>query len=294
MANRRMALAALVALGVECVALGARAQDVADLPPPSGAADLRSGIEQRRPFWRGNGPPRAFMSASFELGALYLRPTLAVGYGKPHYQWFGAEIYSSPSLGGGRTYAGLRAAWPQLALRAGFRHEYPIDQYFLTPRDSYEREDLELQHNSRSRYGAVEVEANGSIDIPSGEIFGVITGYGLVSVPTGVFVFEEAIKVVVEPPYLWRARLGYLYHLGWLGSMKIGAAVEAIHLVNRDTAVVRAGPAISVALTHHLEVTGGIMVVAYGPDDLGLEGADLGTLSLRYRWATGERWPEFP
>jgi len=36
------------------------------------------------------------------------------------------------------------------------------------------------------------------------------------------------------------------------------------------------------------------MIVAYSPDTLGLIGADLGQLGLRYRWATGDRFPEFP
>jgi len=36
------------------------------------------------------------------------------------------------------------------------------------------------------------------------------------------------------------------------------------------------------------------MVVAVSPDELGLVGADLGQLGLRYRWASNDRWPDFP
>jgi len=31
-----------------------------------------------------------------------------------------------------------------------------------------------------------------------------------------------------------------------------------------------------------------------GTDQLGVVGADLGQLGLRYRWASGDRWSDFP
>ena len=104
----------------------------------------------------------------------------------------------------------------------------------------------------------------------------------------------EHLKVVVEPPWLWRARLGYLLHIGWIESMKLGAAAEVIHSPNRETFTVRVGPLVSVGLTHHLEVNGGVMIAVYTPDELGLTGADIGQLGLVYRWATGDRWADFP
>jgi hypothetical protein len=51
---------------------------------------------------------------------------------------------------------------------------------------------------------------------------------------------------------------------------------------------------LTLSLTHHLDAIGAVMIVAASPDQLGLLGADLGQLGLRYRWSTGDRWPEFP
>ncbi len=76
--------------------------------------------------------------------------------------------------------------------------------------------------------------------------------------------------------------------------MKLGAAAEMIHVPLRSMIVVRAGPLVSVGLTHHLEVNGGLMIVAASRDDIGLPAADVGQLALIYKWATGDRWAEFP
>jgi hypothetical protein len=57
---------------------------------------------------------------------------------------------------------------------------------------------------------------------------------------------------------------------------------------------VRLGPAIVVSLTHHLEAVGVAALSVFNPDEIGLAGADLGQIGMRYRWATGDLWPEFP
>mgnify|MGYP006969382421 CR=1 FL=1 len=123
----------------------------------------------------------------------------------------------------------------------------------------------------------------------------MLTAYYIDGVPDGLRVYEQQLRVVVEPPWVWRARIGYLLHFGWLGSLRVGPAAEVIHVPNRETGVtVRAGPLVSVALTHHLEAAAAVMIVAATQDELGLAGADLGQLGLRYRWATGDRWAQFP
>jgi hypothetical protein len=271
------------------------AQDPTDLPPDSGSVDaLRAGTEQRRPYWRGSGPYRPFAAANFELGVLYFRPVLQLGWGKPHYEWFGVESYSSPGLGGGREYVGLHGVYSAIDVRVGARYEHPRQQNFLLPKSAYDREDLEAEGLGRSRYVAGETEISTGFDALGGNFIGVITGYMLFGVPKNRYVVEESLKVVAKPRYLWRARIGYLYHLGWLGSMRIGVAAETIHLVSRQDLLVRVGPLVGVALTHHLEANAAIMIVAKSPDALGLEGADIGQIGLRYRWATGDRWAEFP
>lgn len=273
----------------------ARAQDPADLPPAQGADDtLRAGLEQDRPYWHRSGPTRGFLAGSIEAGVLYFRPRLYVGYGKPHYRWLGLEVHSTQSRSGGSEYVGLRGVLPHLSVRVGTRYVFPVEQNFLPRRDTYVRADLETEKMGLSRYVATDAEINAKVNLPNGNLFAVASGTALLGTPPGVNVFEQSLRVVAKPPFLWRARLGYLVHIGQKGGLRIGAATETIGIPAREVFVVRAGPALSVSLTHHLEASAAIMVIAHSPDTLGLMGADLGQIGLRYHWATGDRFAEFP
>lgn len=277
------------------VGRSAAAQDLADLPPSATLPEsLTTGIEQHRPFWQGSGPTRLFMASNIDAGAVYLRPAALFGYGKPHYQYIAAEVGSGIALASVRGFAGIRALIPGVSLRVGARFEHPVSQTYLPRQDAYAREDLDQPDQGRGIYVAGEAELVTSIPVPSGSIIGVVTGMYVSNVPDDVYVFEQSMRVVLDPPWLWRMRLGYLYHLGWQGTMKLGFAGEVIHMVQRQAFAVRAGPALSVALTHHLEALAAVMIVAHSPDALGLAGADLGQIGLRYRWATGDAWAAFP
>lgn len=287
------ALVIVTLLGAERLAF---AQDPADLPPPPGAQPgLTEGIEQsaRRPFWV-SGETRWFVSAVLEAGIVYLRPQIAVGYGKPHWQWVGIEGYSGVSITGGVEYAGLRASSRYVDFRAGARYNFSVNQDFLLPNVEYTREESELELGPQSRYVALEAEITGSVPAPGGAVFAVATGYAIVGTPPGFYLYEDSLHVIIDPPYLWRARLGYLASFGIDDTLRVGAAVELIGNPGRDAFTFRTGPVLAVSLTHHLEAIGALMIVARGPDDLGLRGAEFGQLGFRYRWATGDRWPEFP
>lgn len=290
---RALLAASLAALTL--VARTASAQGIADLPPGAQATNpLTEGIEQTRPFWRGSGPTRAFFASTIDVGTIYMLPRAHFGYGKPHFRWIGGEIGSGISLGSVRTYAGIRGSMPGLDIRLGARYEHPLSQTYLPRQEAYDEEELDQPGLSRGAFLAAEAEVITAIGVPSGSIIGVVTGMHVSQVPEGLNLFETSTRVVMEPPWMWRMRLGYLYHLGWQGTMKLGVAGEVIHLVEREAFTVRAGPAISVALTHHLEALAAMMIVVHGPDTLGLAGADLGQLGLRYRWATGDAWAAFP
>lgn len=277
--------------------LAARAQDPADIPPQQGVhpSSFR-GVEilQNRAYWAHSAPARPFVSAVFEGGALYFRPNLAIGYGRPHWSWIGVDGYANLTSTGGAEYIGLRAVLPALDVRAGTRYVFPLDRYFLPPADTYTRDDTERKLGPRSRYIAGEIDLAGAIPLLGGSLFGVATGYAVLGVPDGYYVYEEALHAVIAPPFLWRVRLGFMGELDRYGDLRIGAAGEILGNPGRGTAVGRAGPLLSVSLTHHLDAVGALMIVTASPDTLGLLGADLGQLSLRYKWATGERWPEFP
>ncbi|WP_438026812.1 hypothetical protein [Sorangium sp. So ce233] len=298
MARRRALAAALaVAAAPVLVPAAAVAQDPADLPPPaSDPPALSSGVDllQKRSYWARSAAARPFVSAVLELGVIYFRPSLALGVGRPHWSWIGIEGYSSVSPSGGAEYVGLRAALPSLEIRGGARYAFSTTQYFLEPRASYTRRDTELMLGPRSRYIAGELEVSGSIPLLGGSLFGVATGYAVLGTPEGYYLYEEALHAVMKPPYLYRARLGYMAEMDRFGELRLGAAAEVLGNPGRESVVVRIGPLLAVSLTHHLDAVGAVMVVAATPDRLGLLGADLGQLGLRYRWATGDRWPEFP
>jgi hypothetical protein len=286
------ALAVLLA-----VPAGASAQDLADLPPFT--ADFPTAISgvdllQKRAYWAKSAGPRLFLSAQFDVGVLFFRPSLALGYGRPHWSWFGLEGYSSVTTSGASEYLGLRAALPSVDLRGGARYTLSTSQYFLKPDDSYTREETELEQGPPSRYLALEANVSGSLPLLGGNLFGVATGYAVVGTPEGYYLYEEMLRTVMKPPLLLRARLGYLGDMDRYGELRFGAAAEVLGNPDRGSVIVRVGPMIVVSLTHHLDALGAVMVVASTPDRLGLLGANLGQISLRYRWATGDRWPDFP
>ncbi len=273
----------------------ARAQDLSDLPTAASVPPAtRDGINAQQPYWQGSGQKRFFASAVLELGGIRYQPTLAVGYGKPHWSWIGLETFTSLATGGGRVYGGGRGVLPGFRPRVGARYEFPVNQYFLPKQENYDRFDLETRASQRSRYIAAEAELTGALPIPHGSLFAVATGYYLTNIPDEYNVFEQTLRVVTAPGWMWRGRAGYLAHFGYGDTFRFGAAIEVIGLLGRDNHIVRAGPILSVSLTHHMEATGAVMVVARSADTLGLEGADLGQIGLRYRWSTGDRWPEFP
>lgn len=291
-----MAAAALAA-GALLASGAARAQDPADLPPPSGdqpTAARGLDLVTKRAFWARSADPRPFVSAMLEAGVIYFRPNIAIGWGRPHWSWIGLEGYSSVATSGGVEYVGVRAALAAFEIRGGVRYAFPVGQYFLRPQGSYTRDDTERELGPPSRYAAGELEVSGSVPLLGGSLFAVASGYAIAGVPDGYYMFEEALHVVMEPPLLWRARLGFLGPIDQWGELRLGASAELIGNPGRGTFVWRLGPAVSVTLTHHLDAVGSLMVVAASPDTLGLLGADLGQLGLRYRWATGDRWPEFP
>jgi len=273
----------------------AEAQDITDLPPPQGLGPgLTTGVEQARPYWKGSGPYRWFLAAQLELGPIYYRPTLQAGWGKPHHEWFGAETASSITINGTRYYAGLRGVLPNIGFRLGLRYEAPFNQHLLPRQHAYDRFDLDTPYPPRGTYFASEAEITANWDAPGGNMLLVASGYYLSGIPDQYNVWDLNLKQVVEPPWLYRIRAGYLYHVGWQGSMRIGGAAEIIHVPLRQTAAVRVGPIVSVSLTHHLQAVAAVMLVARTRDSLGVRGADLGQLGLVYRWATGDRFADFP
>jgi hypothetical protein len=291
-------VAATLAAGAWLATTGiAHAQDPADPGSAQGGAIPASTREldlaAKRPYWSGSHR-RWFLSSVLEGGFFYMRTQMAVGWGRPHWEWVGIEEQTRISGGGGSEYVGLRAALPFVDFRGGARNFFSTDQAFLPPQENYSREDVLEPDTPKSHYLSLEGEVAASFKLLGGSVFGAGTVMHILGVPDGYYVFEDALHVVVDPPWLWRVRLGYVHGLGTYQGLRLGLAGEVIHVPARDALVVRLGPQLAVTLTHHLDAVASIMAVLASPDSLRLYGAEIGQFGLRYRWATGDPFPEFP
>jgi len=232
------------------------------------------------------GRTRPFLATTVDAGLIYLRPRVMAGYGRPHWSWIGVEADPSLGVGGVGYYSGIAATLPWLSLRVGGRYFYPFSRNLLEPREEYERSDIGLLGGPVGDYLAYEAEAAGTLPLGPGSAFAVATGMHLSLVPPDKYVFEDSLKVVAAPPWLWRARVGYLLALGFNGALRIGAAGETIGLPGRDAFVIRAGLVASVLISSKLEAQASLLPVLASPDSLGLAGSDFGTLGVRYRWGS--------
>lgn len=290
---RGLAAAAAVVLGARTAASQVQ---VLDLPAPSIAPPPLTGdIEQlgKRAFWRA-GRQRLFVAATLEAGNIYLRGTAAAGYGKPHWSWLGVEGSSTASPNGGVAYGGIRLASPYIDLRAGARYTFTTSLHYLAPKETYIRDDLEHNVGPKMRYLTLEAEVAAGYPIFGGAVFGIAGVYRPTGTPEGWNMFDQTLQVVAAPPVLWRARAGYLKSVDRWEMFRVGGAVEVVGNPARDLTVVRAGPTITALITHHLEAYGAALLVLHSPDKLGLAGGQIGELGFRYRWASQDRWPEFP
>jgi hypothetical protein len=282
---------ALSALGLAAfLTYGARAfaQEPLGIEPPTPSPPAAGGSEQAvvARYW-GLGRPRLFFSALLDNGYAYVKPQLAVGYGRPYWHWVGLHTYPLVSLGGIGHYAGIAGEIPGLQLRGGARYYYPFSRSFLLPDDSFSRREIENLQGPKADYLALEAEAVTTIRVPVGSLFAVGTFCRTFLVPDGYFQYEESLRAVMKPPYIWRARLGYLVAFGRDAAIRLGPAADVIGLPGRGEFVLRGGVLASVSINAFLEAQASFIPVILSPDTLGSAGGDFGQLGMRYRWATG-------
>jgi hypothetical protein len=259
--------------------------------PPSPTTGLEPG--NRRTFW-SNAPVGMFASSIVDAGYIYLRPQIAVGYGRPHWNFIQAETFATASAGGLGSYGGLRVALPHLEMRSGMRYQFPFGRSFYAQAERYDRFSLESREGPSSRYYAWDSEVLLSAPILHGAVFGLFGAYHLMGVPDGFDVYEELLRVVARPPWLFRARLGHAFLLGEKGSIRVGPVAEMVYNPARNTRVLRAGIVATVVLTHHLEVLATFVPTIASSDSIGLAGGDFGQLGVRFRWGTPHGEPTPP
>jgi hypothetical protein len=235
----------------------------------------------------GQGDARPFAASTVDFGYIYLRPRLSLGYGRPHADWVGVDlnpIFQGSGLG---AYGGIRASLPFLDLRLGVRGFYSFERSFLAAQDSYSRLDLETTNGGHAQYATYEAEATSGFEIGPGELGLVASASSVEGVRAGSYVFEEALHVIVKPPWVFRGRVGYSFYMfPSLGRASIGPAVEALYVPDRRATTIRAGLLLRIVITRAIEIRGSFVPAIVSPDTIGIVGGDFTELGLRYRWAT--------
>lgn len=286
---RRLSLAALGLLGFLAVATPASAQQA--LPgnfPPGGEGPTQEGMDG--PGW-SSGTRRAFLGGSFDLGFLYVRPRFQAGYGRPHFKWIGVDVNPIVSPGAIGGYAGLRIDHPFVDWRIGARMALPFARGYMEERPNsagFDRTDLNRDVEGESGlYLSTETELTLSFPLGDGVLFSETALTYVSLVPEDVFAYEDTIKVIVDPPWVWRQRVGYMARFGETGAVRVGLVGEVVGVPKRDMVVVRAGLILRVWVSPRVEVRGSWIPAIVSRDDLGIRGGDFGLLGLRYRWSTG-------
>ena len=102
---------------------------------------------------------------------------------------------------------------------------------------------------------------------------------------TGHLLYEEWLRAVVEPPWVVVARLGYRYVFARKRA-SLGVLAEALWPGDRDSYLVRIGPAASWAFSPRFDLGLVLTTPVYGPDSLGLYPGLWGAVRARYRVAS--------
>jgi hypothetical protein len=235
----------------------------------------------------GTLPPRTFMATTVDVGFVYLRPRLSLGYGRPFTQWIGVDFNPIATQNGLGVYGGLRLEIPHLDFRVGPRYFASFNHTYLPPQASYSRLDLESNAGQPSRTLTFEAELDLNFDVGPGRLLLRGSASYVSGVPDDYEAFEETLHIIVDPPLVWRTRLAYAFTFGARKQHGIGAAVDFLDVPKRDDSrTVRLGPIVRLALSRRVDVRGSFIFTVVSPDRIGLAGGDFTELGIRYRWAS--------
>lgn len=286
-ARRTSAFAALVALSAFARAAGAQETTHGGSPVELGPPHSDALVDPTMKRSWNEGVPRPFAAVLVDAGYLYLRPRGQLGYGMPFNMWAGIEanpILVAAGLGG---YGGLRVAWQYVDLRVGVRYFAAFQHAFLIPQEKFDRLDLDRTDQRKARFTTIEAELNVAVPAGPGDILATASASDVEGVPEGSYVFEETLRVIVDPPFVWRGRGGYVFRFGARDSFSLGPVVDVLDVPRRDDSLtVRAGPVMRIQLSRHFDVRGSFVTTISSPDRLGLVGGDFTELGVRYRTAT--------
>ncbi|QQR89753.1 MAG: hypothetical protein IPJ88_16460 [Myxococcales bacterium] len=259
---------------------------------------LRNNKKQAEPsldfgYW-SQGKTRFFASTRMELGAPYLRPAVAFGYGKPHWIWTGVDFNAITTVEFAQAYGGVRVATPVLDISAGFRDTASYNKTFYSPQQQYTRSDVYDTPGARARYWAFEFEAVGIVPLPHAALVADFIFIHSVDVPSNRVFYDESYRALVADSTYFVFRFAALARLLNQDSLRVGVLAEHVFGTARPEGVWRIGPVLSFQLTEHLEIASALTMAVASPDSLGFVLGAYGVAGLRYRWATGESNPKLP
>jgi hypothetical protein len=232
-------------------------------------------------------PPRYFAATTVDIGFVYLRPRLSLGYGRPFTSWFGVDLNPIAASSGLGAYAGLRLEIPHFDLRVGPRYYSAFSHTYLPRQPRYERIDLEREVGDPARTLTWEAEADLTFDLGPGRLLLRGSASYVTGVPEDHDVFEETLHIIVAPPLVWRTRLAYVFAFGAHKQHSIGAAADYLDVPKRDDShSLRVGPIVRMQLSRRVDVRGSFIFTVVSPDSIGLVGGDFTELGVRYRWAS--------
>jgi hypothetical protein len=235
----------------------------------------------------GTLPPRTFVATTVDVGFVYLRPRLSLGYGRPFTQWIGIDANPIAAQNGLGAYAGLRIELPHLDFRLGPRYFASFNHTYLLTQPSYSRLELESNSGDPSRTLTFEAELDLNLTLGPGRLLLRGSASYVTGVPEGYSAFEETLHIIVDPPLVWRARLAYAFRFGARKQHSIGAALDLLDVPKReDSRTIRTGPIVRLALSRRVDVRGSFIFTVVSPDRIGLAGGDFTELGIRYRWAS--------
>ncbi|MEM9068008.1 MAG: hypothetical protein AAGE52_05855 [Myxococcota bacterium] len=270
------ALVFALTLGLTSVAMAQPGAPGDSINPPSAGQ-----------FWN-RGENRGFLAVSFDLGFLYLRPRLSAGWGKPHRFWVGIDANPIVQVSAAGSYVGLRFAHPNVNFRVGPRYGVAYNRSYLDPQDEFIERDYAIMDNSAASYLSWDAELTLSMEVGElGELFSETSVVYISRVPANRFVLEESIRVIVDPPWVWRQRVGYAFRFGAERAVSVGVTAEIIGVPKRDYAMLRGGLILRWHITPQLQVRGTFITALVSRDRVGNVNGQMGLLGLRWRWATG-------
>ena len=262
--------------------------ETGDLDPDASAPDTprRATAAPAGNPWR-QGRVRPFLSTRVDLGFVFLKPRVSLGYGRPHDVWVGLDVNPLISFEGVGAWGGLRGTLGWLDLRVGARYQYTFSRSFLAQKGLYNKDDIEDRAGPSSSYVSLEAELTLDFPLGPGSLSSELAITYITGVSEGFNVYEETLKVVAKPPWVWRGRLSYMLPLDRDKVFNVGLTAELVGVPRRDLTTLRGGLLASVRLMRSLEARLTFMPVWHSEDDLGSAGSDLLLVGIRHRWATG-------